>query len=77
MDKENLSFGNALEKLKLGDKVSRSGWNGADMYVQLVPAKDFYFSELLPFFVLKNVKNSFNAWVPSISDLLANDWYVV
>jgi hypothetical protein len=72
-----MNFGQALEALKSGKKISRSGWNGAEMYAELVPAKDFQFSELLPFFVLKNVKNSFNTWVPSISDLLAEDWEIV
>lgn len=72
----NLTFGHALEYLKMGYKVYREGWNGKDMYVQLNGAKDFEFSELLPFFTIKNVKNSFNTWVPSVSDILATDWCI-
>ena len=72
-----MNFGKALEALKEGKKVARAGWNGKDMYVQLHKGGDYEFSELNPFFVIKNVVNSFNTWVPSISDLLAEDWTVL
>lgn len=35
---ENLNFGNAIEALKAGRRVSRSGWNGKGMYLWLLPA---------------------------------------
>lgn len=35
-----MNFGEALEALKKGDKVCRSGWNGADMFLVLSPGKD-------------------------------------
>ena len=35
---ENLSFGQALEALKLGNKIQRNGWNGKGMYLWLLPA---------------------------------------
>ena len=47
------------------------------MYVQLNQTMDFEFSELNKFFTIKNVKNSFDTWVPSIADILAEDWGVV
>ena len=37
-DKSNLNFGQALEALKAGRRVSRSGWNGKGMYLWLLPA---------------------------------------
>lgn len=72
-----MNFGQALESLKRGAKVAREGWNGKGLYVQLHKGGDYEFSELLPFFVIKNVKNSFNTWVPSVSDCLAEDWELV
>ena len=30
-----MNFGLALEKLKKGNKVKRSGWNGKDQYIEL------------------------------------------
>lgn len=35
---ENLNFGAAIEALKAGRRVSRSGWNGKGMYLWLLPA---------------------------------------
>jgi len=72
-----MNFGNILEELKTGKKVVRNGWNGKGMYIQLNKAMDFEFSELCPFFTIKNVRNSFDTWVPSVSDLLAEDWEIV
>ena len=34
----NLPFGNAIEALKAGHRVSRAGWNGKGMYLWLLPA---------------------------------------
>lgn len=33
-----LNFGQAIEALKAGKRVSRSGWNGKGMYLWLLPA---------------------------------------
>lgn len=72
-----MNFGQALESLKLGCKIAREGWNGKGMYVQLHTGVDYEHVIIEPFIVIKNVKNSFNTWVPSISDLLAEDWTIV
>lgn len=34
----NMNFGQALEMMKLGKKVARSGWNGANQFVVMMPA---------------------------------------
>ena len=34
----NLTFGQAVQSLKAGRRVSRSGWNGKGMYLWLLPA---------------------------------------
>ena len=74
-----MKFGQAVEVLQDNPtkKVAREGWNGKGMFVQLNRGMDYGFSELLPFFVIKNVKGSFNTWVPSVSDILAEDWETV
>ena len=36
--KSKMTFGEALEALKAGKKVSRAGWNGRGMYLWLLPA---------------------------------------
>lgn len=72
-----MTFGLAIEALKTGQRLARAGWNGKGMWVEYVSVKDFSFSELTPHFVIKNTKNSFSAWVPSINDCLADDWQIV
>lgn len=72
----SFDFGVALENIKKGVKVCRKGWNGKGMYVKLEKGGDYEFSEINPFFVIKNTSNSFNTWVPSVSDLLATDWTI-
>lgn len=67
-----LSFGHAIELLKAGKRVARSGWNGKGMSVQLRQQT----SELNAHLVLQNVHGTFDTWVPSISDLLAEDWVI-
>ena len=36
--KNNLNFGEAIEALKRGQRVTRPGWNGRGMYLWLLPA---------------------------------------
>lgn len=68
------NFGEALKYLKRGLKICRKGWNGKGLYIEIEKGGDYKFSEILPYFVIKNTQNSFNTWVPSVSDLMAEDW---
>lgn len=87
----DLTFGQAVEALKLGKKVARSGWNGSGMFAYLVPASSFpaltgvakqYFGEnsMVPYrayMALKTAQNDVATWAPSGSDVLAEDWVIV
>lgn len=85
-----LNFGEALEALKHGKKVARSGWNGKGMFLFL--AKDIEFTtdadlscvadltgELtLPSIVMKTADNHFCVgWLASQTDMLAEDWIII
>ena len=84
-----MSFGLAIEALKLGKSVFRSGWNGANQFVykldgsKIASAAGYGFGEYLgePTFgnllVLRTTQNKLNAWVPSTGDLFADDWQLV
>ena len=84
-----MNFGKALELLKEGKKVARSGWNGKGMYIYYVPAASYKactenarkeFGEMVPYepyLAIKNVKGTISTWVPSINDCLAEDWQEV
>jgi len=80
-----LTFGLAIEALKLGKKVARAGWNGKGMWLKLVP--NGYFdvgisivevpTKLLPWIGMKTADVSFVPWLASQTDMLAEDWQVV
>lgn len=77
-ENDKMNFGQALEALKEGKKVARKGWNGKGMWVRIVEAATIgNNTNILSFFIIKNISDTFNTWVPSVSDLLAEDWSVV
>lgn len=81
-----MNFGEAIALLKAGHRVSRQGWNGAGMYVYLVPANSYpaqtdiakaEFGEMVPYrayLALKTAQGDVATWAPSGSDALAEDW---
>ncbi len=86
-----MTFGLAIEALKLGKRVARAGWNGAGQFVYLVPASSYpaqtgianaYFGAdaMVPYrayLALKTAQGDVATWAPSCSDALAEDWCVV
>lgn len=84
-----MTFGEALELLKAGKAVSRYGWNGTGQFAYLVPANSYpaqtgvakrYWGEdvMVPYaayFALKTVSGLVATWVPSVTDILADDWF--
>lgn len=69
-------FSWALGELKAGNKVSRRGWNGKDMWLCLqVP--DEHSKMTRPYIYMKPVTDDLVPWVASQTDLLAEDWSVV
>lgn len=81
-----MNFGHALELLKCGHKVSRSGWNGKGMFLFLATGKEFEsqnFGDSLPEIVrdvicMKTAQNTICiGWLASQLDMLADDWGLV
>lgn len=77
-----LPFGLAVEALKKGLKVSRTGWNGKGMWLRLAPASSYNalfendnaVEEILPWIAMKTVDNKLVPWLASQTDVLADDW---
>lgn len=70
-------FSSALDYIKRGNYVRRLGWNGKGLAVGLV-ANIKGEPLLQPFFIIYNSnKGTYNTWVPSVSDLLAEDWIIL
>ena len=89
-----MNFGNAIQATKQGNKISRSGWNGKDMFVvyqkgypdgiscnkQTAEAWNMKEGDLFkcePYLQIQMVNGSHAMWVPSINDLLADDWNII
>lgn len=73
---ETYSFSAALELMKLERKMSRLNWNKSGQYASVVyPAPDEFLQK--PYFFLFNAQKERVMWVPSNSDLLADDWVEV
>lgn len=82
-------FGAAINYLKMGKRVARTGWNGQGMYAYLVPANSYpaqtdsakaEFGDMVPYrayLALKTAQGDVATWAPSCSDVLAEDWLVV
>ena len=73
---EYLDIGDAVAMLRNGARVSREGWNGKGMYLELqVP--DEHSKMSLPYVYMGTADGHLVPWFCSQSDLLARDWYVV
>ena len=86
-----MNFGQAIEVLKTGNKVTRVGWNGKDMFLFLVQGSQFKVNRppLLgiypegteinyrPHIDMKTADNQIVPWLASQTDVLAEDWVVL
>ena len=77
-----MTFGDAIAALKQGKRVSRTGWNGKGMWLELqVP--DAHSKMTLPYLYLNYPDDAQNTpgarvpWLASQTDKLAEDWGIV
>lgn len=69
-------FGIALDALRGGRKVARSGWNGKGQWIALQePNENSKMS--LPYLYIRTVGGDLVPWLASQTDLLAQDWVEV
>lgn len=88
---EPINFGDALDLLKAGFKVARTGWNGKGMFLFLVPGSTFKVNRppLLgiypegteityrPHIDMRTADGEIVPWLASQSDLIEEDWVAV
>lgn len=73
-----MNFSQALDWMKNGAKVARTGWNGKNMWVAHQPAVGTLDGKnYIPFLYMRTVDGSFVPWLISMTDVLAEDWNVV
>ena len=85
----SLSFGDAMQEMKCGNKVARGGWNGKGMFLFLIAGDCWYFDtdiegvegnediNTLPFVCMKTADNKLVPWLASQTDVISNDWVVI
>ena len=71
-----MNFGSALEALKAGMRVARSGWNGKGMWLEL-QTPDTHSKMTLPYIFMKTADSNLVPWLTSQTDMLADDWELV
>lgn len=77
-----MDFSSALNEIKNGKKVQRSGWNGKGLWIEL-QNPDIHSKMTLPYLFLnypndsKTTPNARVPWFASQTDLLADDWMVL
>jgi hypothetical protein len=71
-----MSFSQALNNIKDGHRVSREGWNGKGMWIELqVPDANSKMS--LPYIYMKTSDDKLVPWLASPTDILSNDWILL
>jgi hypothetical protein len=85
-----LTFGLAVEALRMGKKVARAGWNGKGMFIFLIPGSTFKVNRppllgiypegteinYCPHIDMKTADGKVVPWLASQTDILAEDWQV-
>ena len=80
LDIQTFTFGEAIRRLKAGQKVSRKGWNGKGMWLCMIPHtnnmwKGFPMQDCIG---MKTADDKMQpGWLASQTDMLAEDWEVV
>ena len=70
-----MKFGEALTLLNAGHKVTRAGWNGKGMWIEL-QRPDINSKMTLPYLFLAYPDGRTVPWLASQTDLLESDWDV-
>lgn len=69
-------FGWALNALRDGYQVARSGWNGKGMWLAL-QTPDTGSKMTLPYIYMRTAQSDLVPWLASQTDVLSEDWSIV
>lgn len=68
-----MDFGDAINQMRRGHKLTRAGWNGKGMWVEL-QYPDELSKMTLPYLYLNYPTGNKVPWFASQTDMLSNDW---
>jgi hypothetical protein len=72
---ESFGIGRAIDEMRSGRRVTRDGWNGKNLWLEMqVP--DEHSKMTLPYVFITTVEGKRVPWTCSQTDLLATDWAV-
>ena len=78
LKEKNMTFEEILPGLKAKKKYVRTGWGGAENYVQLFDTieQNGVALEVTPYFLINvsGEEEGFSMWSPTPCDVLATDW---
>ncbi len=81
---KGLTYGDALEYLKGGKRITREGWNGKGMWLILIEAGNALHTSIHGQFPMQDCIGMKTAndlmqpgWLASQNDMLASDWIVL
>ncbi|ANZ98930.1 DUF2829 domain-containing protein [Carnobacterium divergens] len=72
-----MTFEKILPHLKQGEKVIRSGWGGAELYVILEKESTHQAEKMNPYFLINVTGEGYTMFTPTVCDILAEDWEIV
>ena len=81
--REDMTYGMALSRLRAGQKLQRTGWNGKGLYIRYVPQLGVTLEHLQLVYPVPGdgsgpyPQGAVVPWAPSQTDVLAHDWRVV
>lgn len=68
-----MDFSAALTNIKAGVRMTRSGWNGKNMHVE-IQRPDEHSKMTLPYIFMTTAQGQRVPWLASQTDILADDW---
>ena len=85
MERIVMTFGNALDELKIGNAVARKGWNGKNIFIKLhTPNINSFMTHPYIYIDTTGLQTNNNfapkdriPWLASQTDMLAEDWIIL
>lgn len=85
-----MNFSDALIEIKKGELLTRSGWNGKNMFVFLVHGSEFKVNreplntifemgtdiKYRPHIDMRYADGTIGVWLASMGDIMADDWVI-
>ncbi|MBF7123085.1 DUF2829 domain-containing protein [Pediococcus pentosaceus] len=72
-----MTFEKILPILKNNGKAIREQWDGDEEFILVVKDQKFNGVPVTPYMLIKTTSEGYSSFVPTVCDVLADDWKVV